>query len=34
MAGALQVARTLSQGVVVTLLPDDGSKYVSLGIFE
>ena len=34
VAGALQVARTLSQGVVVTLLPDDGSKYVSLGIFD
>lgn len=34
MAGALQVAKPLTQGVVVTLLPDDGSKYVSLGIFE
>ena len=34
VAGALQVARTLPQGVVVTLLPDDGSKYVSLGIFD
>lgn len=34
MAGALQVAKSLTQGVVVTLLPDDGSKYVSLGIFE
>lgn len=33
VAGALQVAQTLAQGVVVTLLPDDGSKYVSLGIF-
>lgn len=33
VAGALQVAKTITQGVVVTLLPDDGSKYVSLGIF-
>lgn len=33
VAGALQVAKTLTEGVVVTLLPDDGSKYVSLGIF-
>ncbi|MEZ4866154.1 MAG: pyridoxal-phosphate dependent enzyme [Caldilineaceae bacterium] len=34
VAGAIQVARELSTGVVVTLLPDDGSKYVSLGIFD
>ena len=36
IAAALQVARELhpSQGVVVTLLPDDGSKYVSLGLFD
>jgi len=34
MAGALTVARELAAGVVVTLLPDDGSKYVSLGIFD
>jgi S-sulfo-L-cysteine synthase (O-acetyl-L-serine-dependent) len=34
MAGAIEVARELEEGVVVTLLPDDGSKYVSLGIFE
>jgi cysteine synthase B len=34
MAGAIQVARELDSGVVVTLLPDDGSKYVSLGIFD
>ena len=34
MAGALVVARELTQGCVVTLLPDDGSKYVSLGIFD
>lgn len=34
VAGALSVARELHDGVVVTLLPDDGSKYVSLGIFD
>lgn len=34
MAGAIQVARELDDGVVVTVLPDDGSKYVSLGIFD
>jgi cysteine synthase B len=34
VAGAIQVARTLTDGLVVTLLPDDGSKYVSLGIFD
>jgi cysteine synthase B len=34
MAGAIQIARELEDGVVVTLLPDDGSKYVSLGIFD
>ncbi len=33
MAMALDVARDLDEGTVVTLLPDDGSKYVSLGIF-
>jgi S-sulfo-L-cysteine synthase (O-acetyl-L-serine-dependent) len=33
-AGAIQVAHELARGVVVTLLPDDGSKYVSLGIFD
>lgn len=33
MAMALDVARDLAEGTVVTLLPDDGSKYVSLGIF-
>ena len=32
--GALQVARELDAGVVVTLLPDGGAKYVSLGLFE
>ena len=34
MAGAIAVARELDEGVVVTLLPDDGSKYVSLGVFD
>ncbi|MCB0186845.1 MAG: cysteine synthase, partial [Caldilineaceae bacterium] len=34
VAGAIQVAATLTQGLVVTLLPDDGNKYVSLGIFD
>ena len=33
-AGAIQVAQALERGLVVTLLPDDGSKYVSLGIFD
>ncbi|MDE0070311.1 MAG: cysteine synthase family protein [Caldilineaceae bacterium] len=36
MAAALELARELppSENVVVTLLPDDGSKYVSLGLFD
>ncbi len=37
VAAAVQLARELpldSEGVVVTLLPDDGSKYVSLGLFD
>jgi S-sulfo-L-cysteine synthase (O-acetyl-L-serine-dependent) len=33
-AGAIRVAQTLTDGVVVTILPDDGSKYISLGIFD
>jgi len=33
VAGAIAVAKELTEGLVVTLLPDDGSKYVSLGIF-
>jgi cysteine synthase B len=33
-AGAIQVAQALEHGVVVTVLPDDGSKYISLGIFD
>ncbi|MDE0143262.1 MAG: PLP-dependent cysteine synthase family protein [Caldilineaceae bacterium] len=37
VAAAVELARELpldSEGVVVTLLPDDGSKYVSLGLFD
>ncbi len=34
VAAALQVASTLEKGMIVTLLPDDGSKYVSLGVFD
>lgn len=34
VSGALQVARTLDKGVVVTVLPDNGSKYVSSGLFD
>ena len=30
---AIEVAHTLRSGTVVTILPDDGSKYVSLGLF-
>ncbi|MCS6842841.1 MAG: cysteine synthase family protein [Caldilineales bacterium] len=30
---AAQVARELSHGVVVTVLPDSGTKYLSLGLF-
>jgi cysteine synthase B len=31
---AVQVTRELETGVVVTLLPDGGAKYVSLGLFD
>ena len=37
VSAAVQVAKELAAGsdsVVVTLLPDDGSKYVSLGLFD
>jgi len=34
VAGAIKVAQALDHGVVVTILPDDGSKYISLGIFD
>jgi len=33
MGASIAVAKELEQGNVVTILPDDGSKYVSLGIF-
>ncbi len=33
VAASIAVARALEQGNIVTILPDDGSKYVSLGIF-
>jgi cysteine synthase B len=31
---ALELARTLERGVVVTVLPDGGAKYISLGLFD
>ena len=34
VAGTIEVAQALDQGIVVTILPDDGSKYISLGIFD
>jgi cysteine synthase B len=34
VTAAFEVAGELEQGVVVTLLPDDGSKYISLGVFD
>lgn len=34
VTGALQIARELDHGVVVTVLPDGGAKYVSLGLFD
>jgi cysteine synthase B len=34
MVGAIQVAKELDEGVVVTLMPDDGNKYISLGLFD
>lgn len=33
VAAALQIARERANAVIVTVLPDDGSKYVSLGLF-
>jgi cysteine synthase B len=33
VAASIAVARTLDHGTIVTILPDDGSKYISLGIF-
>jgi cysteine synthase B len=34
MVGAIQIAKELDEGVVVTLFPDDGSKYISLGLYD
>jgi S-sulfo-L-cysteine synthase (O-acetyl-L-serine-dependent) len=34
MVGTIQVAKELDAGVVVTLFPDDGSKYISLGLYD
>lgn len=34
VAGAIHVGRNLENGRIITILPDDGSKYVSLGIFD
>jgi cysteine synthase B len=34
VAASIEVGRALREGVIVTVLPDDGSKYVSLGIFD
>ena len=33
VAASIALAHTLRTGTIVTILPDDGSKYVSLGIF-
>jgi cysteine synthase B len=34
VAGALQVARTMSRGSLVVLLPDRGDRYLSTGVFD
>jgi cysteine synthase len=34
MYAAVQVARSLSEGVVVAILPDAGDKYLSTGLFQ
>jgi cysteine synthase B len=34
VAAALELARRLDHGQIVTVLPDDGSKYISLGLFS
>ncbi len=34
VAGALQVARSMRHGCIVTLLPDRGDRYLSTGVFE
>ena len=33
VAAGIVVGRALAHGIIVTILPDDGSKSVSLGIF-
>lgn len=34
IAGALKIARDMSSGTIVTLLPDRGDRYLSTGVFE
>jgi cysteine synthase B len=34
VAASIRLARTLESGCIVTVIPDDGSKYVSLGLFD
>ncbi len=34
VAAAVRLGQELTAGVVVTVLPDDGSKYISLGLFD
>lgn len=34
VAGALEVARTMEKGVIVTLLPDRGDRYLSTSLFR
>jgi cysteine synthase B len=34
VAASIALARELASGSIVTILPDDGSKYISLGIFS
>lgn len=34
VSGSIEAGQALNEGVIVTILPDDGSKYLSLGIFD
>jgi cysteine synthase len=34
MYAAIELAHELRGGGIVTILPDDGSKYMSLGLFD
>jgi cysteine synthase len=34
VSAALQVAREISEGVIVTILPDAGDRYFSTGLWE